>query len=275
MNHDHKLDIFFVLCYFIIIVSVFPIKYRVHPHNPNINPDPKVGMPMKSALYFTLVFMHFALAFGHTAAFKIALAGDSTVQDYPLPHERRGWGQMLPMHINKNVTIENFARGGKSTKTFLKQGHWKKLLKSKPNLILLQFGHNDSHKKGRPESTDANGDFIEYLKTYIHEARSHDIEIILITPPHRRFLRHGKPGSSLIPYAKSMKLVGEKLKVPVIDLQNYWTEQLIALGEDGAIPMYCNPKDRSHFSLKGANLLASYIAEKLYQYRPSLKKELQ
>jgi hypothetical protein len=30
-----------------------------------------------------------------------------------------------------------------------------KLLESKPKYILLQFGHNDSHGKGKPESTDA------------------------------------------------------------------------------------------------------------------------
>src|ERR1041385_6720602 len=91
-----------------------------------------------------------------TSTLRIALVGDSTVADYLKPGDpHRGWGQLFPEFVDTNrVIVQNFAVNGRSTKTFKSEGRWEKVLAFKPNYIFIQFGHNDSHAKDRPESTD-------------------------------------------------------------------------------------------------------------------------
>lgn len=195
----------------------------------------------------------------------IALVGDSTVQDYAEDSSKRGWGQVFPAFVKSGIAVSNHAAGGRSTKTFRSEGRWKKVLASKPDFVLIQFGHNDSHEKGRPEATDAGGEYKDLLKLYIKEARQAGIIPVLVTPPHRRVFRKstGKLGTALKPYAENMKAVALAMKVPCIDLYGFSEEQMAPLGADGCIPLFCSRKDRSHFSEKGANLLAGYIAEEL------------
>ena len=35
------------------------------------------------------------------------------------------------------------------------EGHWKKILETKPTWVLIQFGHNDQSSKGPKRETDA------------------------------------------------------------------------------------------------------------------------
>jgi lysophospholipase L1-like esterase len=86
----------------------------------------------------------------------VVIIGDSTVQTYDLSKTIRGWGQQIGILFNDKVKVTNLALAGRSTKTFINQGLWDKALtKITPGtFVLIQFGHNDSHRKGRPESTD-------------------------------------------------------------------------------------------------------------------------
>ena len=199
----------------------------------------------------------------------LALVGDSTVQDYPVANSKRGWGQMLPKFIKKDISIFNFAVGGTSTKTFRSEGHWGKVFDVKPDFVLIQFGHNDSHDKEKPESTIANKEYKDLLELYIKEARESGIRPFLITPPHRRIFKNGKLDQSLKPYADNMKTIAEKMFVPLIDLFLFTEEKMEKIGEDKCIPLFCSKKDRSHFSEQGAQVLATYIAEELKKDKPS------
>ncbi|MDE5814746.1 MAG: DUF3553 domain-containing protein, partial [Alistipes sp.] len=78
---------------------------------------------------------------------KVLLAGDSTMQD--VNHEKNtdwGWGQVLPRFFNDKVEVVNFAKGGRSSRTFIEEGRWDKLLAQadKNAYVFIQFGHNDA-----------------------------------------------------------------------------------------------------------------------------------
>ncbi|VAX40958.1 rhamnogalacturonan acetylesterase, partial [hydrothermal vent metagenome] len=82
-------------------------------------------------------------------AIKILMIGDSTMATYKKAPKNRpdltGWGQVFGKRFNKNVTVINHAKSGRSTKSFIQEGHWKKALKVKADYLIIQFGHNDSH----------------------------------------------------------------------------------------------------------------------------------
>lgn len=150
----------------------------------------------------------------------IAVIGDSTVCNYPTDKPERGWGMFVEEAFTPGtVRVVNLAASGRSTKTFLKEGRWKKTLAEQPDIVLIQFGHNDSHAAERPESTSAATDYRAYLAQYIDEARAAGATPILVTPMVRRnFHADGKLNDILQPYADAMKAVGKEKKVAVIDL---------------------------------------------------------
>ena len=194
---------------------------------------------------------------------KVSIAGDSTVANYKPSEPIVGWGQVLGLFLNEGVAVENLAVGGRSTKTFLSERRWDKLLAGKPKYVLVQFGHNDNHAKDRPESTDAATDFKDYLRQYADTAKTAGVIPIFVTPPHRRNYSAKEPSTELAPYAEAMKAVAAEKGLFCVDLHEATGKLLRELGESGAEPLYCRPTDRTHFSPAGAYRIAGLIAQSL------------
>lgn len=203
---------------------------------------------------------------------RVLVIGDSTVQTYKPDIPVKGWGQMIGRFFMDEVdTVMNFALSGRSTKTFIGEGHWKKVLEAgrSGDYLLIQFGHNDSHDKDRPEATDADGDYKEYLRQYIREAREKEIIPVLVTPMHRRlFLEDGLHldetyDHALRPYADAMKAVSSEMNVPLVDLYTSSGRLYEQLGEAGCAPLACCQTDQTHFSKYGAVEMARLVAEKI------------
>lgn len=132
--------------------------------------------PMRIALFLTLALLSCARAAGpdderpvvsdknwgkdapttNPAAPTIFFVGDSTLKsDAPL----RGWASEVNRFFDPaKATIVNRAIGGRSSKTFIHEGRWDKVLAEvKPgDFVVIQFGHNDQARfddpnaKGRP-----------------------------------------------------------------------------------------------------------------------------
>ncbi|MGD0093481.1 MAG: rhamnogalacturonan acetylesterase [Planctomycetota bacterium] len=202
---------------------------------------------------------------------RIVILGDSTVCDYPADSPIRGWGQLLAEGFKKPVAIRNLAVSGRSTKTFIKEGRLKKALEEPADFALIQFGHNDSHGKDRPESTDAATDFKEFLKTYVDSFQKVGAQPILVTPMHRRTFNKGKLTEELRPYAEAIKGVAEEKKVPVVDLYTLSGALFEKLGDEGSADLSCSPKDRTHFSEKGARAVAGLVLAELAKIEPRLQ----
>lgn len=204
---------------------------------------------------------------------KISIAGDSTVASYTKP-EIAGWGQVIGKYFKDNVSIENFAISGRSTKTFQEKGDWQKLLASKPDYILVQFGHNDSHAKDRPEATDAATEYKDNLRKFADDAKKIGAKMIFVTPMHRRTFKDGKLADILLPYANAMKEVAKEKGLPCIDLHASSGKLVQELGEEKAASMSCKPGDRTHFSPEGADRMAQLIVEDLKKTDSELKNYL-
>ncbi len=207
---------------------------------------------------------------------RIVLVGDSTVCDYPSTRPERGWGMYVGEYFQEgSVKVLNLAASGRSTKTFINEGRWKKALDEKPDFVLIQFGHNDSHAKDHPEATDAATDYKQYLRQYIDESRAIGATPILVTPMVRRtFEADGKLKDELQPYANAMKEVGAEKKVPVIDLHASSKKFVEQLGPKAAAELANKEGDATHFNEKGARQMADLVIKELPAAAPKLKQYL-
>jgi lysophospholipase L1-like esterase len=174
----------------------------------------------------------------------------------------------------------NFARGGQSSKSFLDQKLWLKVLWSKPQYILIQFGHNDMPGKGPERETDPQSTYPANLARYVHEARAAGAIPILITPMVRRnFMPDGTVRMELAPWADAARKVAKEKQAPLVDLNALSAELVAKLGPDKAAEFNPESKepgttDRTHLSKRGAEVFARIIADELKQAEPNLAKLL-
>lgn len=203
---------------------------------------------------------------------RIAIVGDSTVCEYPADRPDRGWGQFIEERFNAGtVKVINLAASGRSTKTFISEGRWQKTLEQKPDYIFIQFGHNDSHAPGRPESTDAATDYKDYLRRYIDDTRANGATPILVTPMVRRtFAPDGTLKGNLQPYANAMKQVAAEKSAPVIDLHASSKQLVEQLGPAKSAEMASKEGDATHFNEIGARAMAELVVKELPSAAPKL-----
>lgn len=209
---------------------------------------------------------------------RLVIVGDSTVCNYPATSPNRGWGQFIQERFKDGtVRVINLAASGRSTKTFIREGRWKKALEEKPDYVLIQFGHNDSHGPGHAEATSASGDYKDYLRRYVDESRAVGATPVLVTPMVRRnFDAQGKiaeptGAGNLIPYVNAMKEEGHEKKAPVIDL--YASSKALAetLGGAKSADLANREGDHTHFNEKGARAMAGLVMKELPGAAPGLK----
>ena len=231
-----------------------------------------------SLFFFTLTASSGAAAAqadAKTAVLRIAIVGDSTVADYKSDDPQRGWGQFFPEFVDRqHVTVRNFAVNGRSTKTFKNEGRWTDVLAFNPNYIFIQFGHNDSHAKDRPESTDAKTDYSAYLREYVESAHKQGATAILVTPMHRgKWDQSGQHlTQELRPYVEAMRQVAHEKNAPLIDLYTSSERAFEQLGVEGLKTLFAQPTtDQTHFNEKGARLLANLVIEGTDRAVPALK----
>ncbi len=239
------------------------------------------------ALAFTALLSARALAAAapstQTSAKRIVIIGDSTVCEYPEAKPERGWGHYIEGYFRDGtVKVINLAAAGRSTKTFITEGRWKKALAEKPDYVLIQFGHNDSHASTNPEATKASADYKEYLRQYIDESRAIGATPILVTPMVRRtfdltgkLIENASDGSvPLGAYADAMKDIGKEKNVPVIDLHASSFELVQKLGLEASLALANKKGDNTHFNEKGARAMADLVMKELPTAAPSLKDSL-
>lgn len=238
------------------------------------------SMPLLVALAMAALCGRSVVAWGQEAPAKpirVALIGDSTVASYANPPADRpdltGWGQVLGELFQDHVKVLNHAASGRSSKSFLSEGRWPKVLADRPDYVCIQFGHNDQPGKG-DRTTDPEKDYRDYLRQYISEARQAGAKPILITPVARRIFQDGKPVTTLQPYADAMRHVGRETDTPVIDLHAASFKLFGDLGDEGSADLSAAATDRTHFSRKGALAMARLVTEALPATVPALAVHL-
>src|SRR5699024_10867761 len=149
----------------------------------------------------------------------VYLASDSTVQTYhETETEQGGWGQFIQNYFTDQVQVHNHAIGGRSSKTFITEGRLDKIIEdiNEGDYLLIQMGHNDSTKVRPERYTEPYGDYKDYLKQYIDEARSKQAIPILITPVGRLHYVEGEFLADFGDYCNAMKEVAKENDVLLI-----------------------------------------------------------
>lgn len=98
---------------------------------------------MKIKMLMAFVALLFS-AFTADRTITIFMIGDSTMANKPLEggNQERGWGHVLGGYFSENIRVENHARNGRSSKSFIDEGLWEVVInKVKPgDYVLFSLG---------------------------------------------------------------------------------------------------------------------------------------
>lgn len=232
---------------------------------------------MKRSILFLTAIAFIVLGFTPKKKIKVWLIGDSTIaiketKAYP----ETGWGMPFVYFFDSTVTVENHAKNGRSTRTFLSENRWQPIADnlSEGDYVLIQFGHNDEAKEKTDRYTSPE-DYKKNLVKFITESRSKNATPILLTPVSRRKFKDGVAQETHIEYSSLVFEVAKEQNVPVIDLDTKSRELYQQLGEEGSKllflqlapgehPNYPEGKtDNTHFSETGARKIASIVYNEL------------
>lgn len=226
---------------------------------------------------------------------KILMAGDSTMADKPLfksgkdtitgvvfeeINRERGWGQLLPEMINEKGKVLNYARNGRSTRTFIEGGLWTELIRntSRGDFVIIQFGHNDGviTKKSYTNPAQFRLNFV----ALVNEVKAKGAHPILCTPvARRRFDETGVLQPTHGEYPDIIRSVASQEKVPLIDMEKLTSLWLQKAGVDGSsvyfhkLPpgvskLYPNGlDDNTHFNEQGAREVAQMFINEIQKQK--------
>src|SRR5205809_4766837 len=101
----------------------------------------------KGLLFLSLIFLTAFIFKKETPTLYII--GDSTVRngDGTGKNNQWGWGTVIDSHFDTTkISVRNLAIGGRSSRTFITEGRWDKILETlrKGDFVIMQFGHNDA-----------------------------------------------------------------------------------------------------------------------------------
>ncbi|MFJ5762465.1 rhamnogalacturonan acetylesterase [Neobacillus sp. NPDC093182] len=211
----------------------------------------------------------------------IYIAGDSTAA-IKLPEKRpeTGWGEAFHPYFKENVKIDNRAINGRSTKSFINEGHLAEIEKSMQpgDYLIIQFGHNDQKIEDPERGTHPYGDYQENLYQYIQAAFQKNAYPLLLTSVTRRKFEDDKiDNMSVGDYPQAMIQFAEKYHVPVLDIHKITTELMGKIGNEESKKYYLHlPRgqsenypegiiDNTHFNEEGAKKVAQLIIEAIQQ----------
>ncbi|RDV11491.1 lysophospholipase [Pontibacter diazotrophicus] len=223
---------------------------------------------------------------------SLYLIGDSTVKNGKGNGDGGlwGWGSFLDEYFDTTqVSVQNYALGGTSSRTFRTQGHWGKVLpKIKPgDYVMMQFGHNDSSPVNdtlRARGTiKSNSDEIQeidnlitkkhevvhsygwYLRQFIQEVKAKGATPIVLSPVPRNSWNEEKPNRNNQDYGKWAAEAAEQEGALFIDLNKIIADRYEREGEEKVRSTYFNTTDRTHTIEAGARVNAASVVEGIRQ----------
>ena len=227
-------------------------------------------------ILFSLPFIILSL---NTFAINIYMIGDSTMADKSAEvYPETGWGQALKELTPDSVHIFNYAINGRSSKSFIDQGHWDNVLSQlrAGDYVIIQFGHNDQKQQDPTRYTEPNSGYRINLIRFIDQTRATGAIPILATSICRR---HFNEKSELLDshgdYPNAMRAVAKEKNVYLVDLQKQTETFLKNLGDQKSIPYFLHVEggqyphyptdlqDNTHLSPLGAKTVASFFIEQV------------
>ena len=228
------------------------------------------------------------------------IIGDSTVKngDGKKINELQGWGSFIDIAFDTTrIIVENHAIGGRSSRTFLTEGRWDKIMATleKGDYVIMQFGHNDSGpladtarargtlKGVGMDSTEVYNPILKrqevvhsfgwYMRKYSEDAKSKGAIAIICSPIPRNDWKEGKVIRSNTGYGLWANQVAEGSGSAFIDLNNLLGDEYEKLGIEKTSSFF--PKEHTHTNKEGALFNASIVVKGIKNLNNcSLKKFL-
>jgi rhamnogalacturonan acetylesterase len=207
------------------------------------------------------------------------IVGDSTARN----QADLGWGDHFAHYFDTSrINIANRAHAGRSSRTFINEGSWDKVLaEMKPgDFVLLQMGHNDGGDLGgaKPRGSikgigdeskdvtlpDGHTETVHtygwYIRKYIADTRAKKATPILLSLTVRNIWKDGKIERDM-GYDASIRQLATEQHVAYVDMATVEADRLEALGPEKAALLF--PIDHTHTSPAGAELNAESVVTAL------------
>jgi len=212
------------------------------------------------------------------------LVGDSTVRNGhgDGASGQWGWGEPLVDYFDSSkINVVNRAIGGRSSRTYITEGHWDDTLAlMKPgDVVLFQFGHNDSgplddtaRARGTLRGVGEETQEIEnpilhrhetvhtygwYMRKYVADTLAKGAIPVICSPIPRKVWKEGKVVRNAQDYGGWARQVAEQTHIAFIDLNEIIARRYDALGETKVEPLFADP--HTHTSRAGAELNAEAV----------------
>lgn len=259
-------------------------------------------------LVSVLAVVVFLSAFRADNVITIFTIGDSTMANKDIKGGKleRGWGMMLRHCFSDDVRVDNHAQNGRSSKSFIDEGRWDKVLGLiKPgDYVFIQFGHNDE-KPDEKRHTVPGSTFDDNLRKFVRETRERGGIPVLFNSVVRRNFSGSKTavtdddlrtnssaglreGEVLIDthgdYIVAPLNVAREMNVPFVDANRITHDLEQSLGVEGSkkLHMWYLPgetpsqpegrQDNTHYNIYGASVVARLLADEASRQVPALKK---
>ena len=201
--------------------------------------------------------------------------GDSTMQfNDASTFPQVGWPQALEGKFKPEVELLNFAKNGRSTKSFIELGNFEEALKhvDSDSIVLLEFGHNDEHDYDPERYTRPDYEYRDNLIYMVTRCKEKGAYVLLLTSIMRRhFLADGKTVdmNCHAGYREAVLKVAEDTNTDVIDMTSLTAKMLEETGYEAAREFYMNfdagvypnypegKDDNTHLRMKGAEKIAA------------------
>ena len=228
---------------------------------------------------------------GETPKLTLHLMGDSTMADKDISNgnPERGWGMVFENFVDPSVRVINYAKNGRSTKSFIDEGLWDKV---KANIrpgdyVFIEFGHNDE-KSNKPKVYAAPwGAYQDNLRMFIRTARELGATPVLLTPvARRRFVDGALDETTHGEYPAAMKAVAAETGTVLIDMEKATIDWIKAAGDEasreyfmwvaaGTCPaMPSGRQDDTHSNARGARRNCDIVCDSIRAKIPQLAEHL-
>ncbi|HEY4064546.1 MAG TPA: rhamnogalacturonan acetylesterase [Puia sp.] len=210
------------------------------------------------------------------------IIGDSTVRNPNRP--QCGWGEVIgELFDTTRISVSNQAMAGRSTRTFLKEGRWDRVMATlQPgDYVIMQFGHNEGSVpdttrggyrgvlKGTGEETkdltwpDGTPETVHtygwYLRKFVRDASSKGAVVLIASMIPRNEFRDGKVLRADKDYGKWAAEVAAEENAFFIDLNAITADKYDALGPEKVKTFF--PGDHTHTNIEGAEINAASVVE--------------
>lgn len=253
--------------------------------------------PLYLFLALFLLLSSFALLQKEKPVFYII--GDSTVRNGNGngQNQQWGWGSFIADYFDSTkISIQNGAIGGRSSRTFLTEGRWDKIMSSlkKGDYVMMQFGHNDGGAlddtarargtiKGigeeskeiynpKTQKQEVVYTYGWYMRKYIRDAKAKGAIPIVCSPIPRNQWKEGKVVRSTENYSGWVEQVAKEEGVFFINLNDRIAMKYEEMGTD-AVKLFF-PVDHTHTNIDGAKLNAQIVLAALKEAQPGELKKL-